>query len=271
MIQVAVGEMHSVCVRNKQLTEERNVFVWGDNSLGQIPNCKASCVSRPLYVKFFKTIYIEKIVAGKNHSAALSSQSKAFLWGDNSAMQLFGRLEGINTCIGTDLVHSPNVIIDIEAYENSTAVLLQSGLVLKASLNGIQRFHVACNCDVIKVCISSCSIHALSVLGVLYSFPFSALGSNVNYKMQLTLEGISKIFSGYHLAAVDKNYNLWRITDKTCELIKEISCVNQACITQFYSMALLGAEKVAFVRSQGVLSLFDMCQEKVLETVVRGK
>lgn len=249
--------------------EDHNVFVWGDNTYGQIPECKEPWVAVPTYVKYFKSIYVEKIVAGKNHTCVLSSQSKLYLWGDDSSEQLFQKSDTIVQVLGTDLAHNNDPIIDISAYDNYTIVLLTSGLVIKSNPKLIQRFHVPCNCKVVSIASSFKSIHALSALNIVYSFEFSLLNKNTHFKMQYSLENVHSIHTGYIATAVDFDMNLW-LLEKKLELCKELSCVKSACVTQYYFLAVMGVEKTAFEKNRDLTNLFDLAQEKVMESVVKN-
>lgn len=249
--------------------EDHNVFVWGDNTYGQIPECKEPWVAVPTYVKYFKSIYVEKIVAGKNHTCVLSSQSKLYLWGDDSSEQLFQKSDTIVQVLGTDLAHNNDPIIDISAYDNYTIVLLTSGLVIKSNPKLIQRFHVPCNCKVVSIASSFKSIHALSALNIVYSFDFSLLNKNTHFKMQYSLENVHSIHTGYIATAVDFDMNLW-LLEKKLELCKELSCVKSACVTQYYFLAVMGVEKTAFEKNRDLTNLFDLAQEKVMESVVKN-
>jgi Regulator of chromosome condensation (RCC1) repeat len=268
VLQVAAGEMHSICVINNQLVEDRNVFGWGDNTYNQVSETKALCIEKPTFIKHFKNIYVTKISAGKNHSCALSSQQKLYLWGDNSNMQLLSKSPGIVCVTSADIIQIDDPIKDMELYDNITVLLLESGLVLKSNPNLVQRLHVPCNCSVVSICISSICIYALSVLNVVYSVSLSRMSKNIHYKMTQVFENAKSIFTGYYACAIDSLYNLWVFTP-TPKLNKEASGFKTACVTQHYTIALLGIEKNCYERQRKLMDLQDIAQEKIMDIVVR--
>ena len=183
-------------------------------------------------------------------------------------MQLCGKNNGIIAFTGMELVYSDILIKDIELYDNYTLILLENNLVLKSGNKGMQKLHVPCNCKVVSVYGSSQGIYALSELGVLYNTSLMDLQNNTHFKMEIIAENIKNAFSGYFCSAIDTNLNLW-IFDPRPRLCKEVSCVKSACVTQYYSLTLLGIERNAYERYRYLPSLFEIAEEKALEMVVR--
>jgi hypothetical protein len=264
---VAVGEMHSVCVTKKQLTEDRNVFIWGDNSLGQIPGIKESSCKEPLYLKHFKNIYVSKIVSGKNHIIVFTGE-KIYSWGANQEKQLFSNCKAGDILLvqARDLLPQASSIIDVEAYDNSTLALLSTGQLVKSGTFH-SLFHVPSTSPIEKICISSKSIHALSKLGVLFSFNFENCAKKNHYKMKMNREKVFGIFSGFHASAVDDERNLWDLDEG--KIFAGISCVQGARVNEKFTVVLAGVERVPWPVNNQLMTLFEIAEERVLETLVR--
>uniref|UniRef100_A0A673YYK1 Probable E3 ubiquitin-protein ligase HERC3 n=1 Tax=Salmo trutta TaxID=8032 RepID=A0A673YYK1_SALTR len=92
VIQVACGDQHSIA-----LTQDGNVFTWGQNSSGQLGLGKGEpSTLSPQPVKSLSGIPLAQITAGGDHSFALSLSGAVFSWGKNSTGQL-----GLGDTIGT--------------------------------------------------------------------------------------------------------------------------------------------------------------------------
>lgn len=79
---VACGEHHTVVLRS-----DGTVLTWGDNKHGQLavdPSIPHSFVP----AEVFNNESLEKVYAGWSHSAALTANGEAFIWGRNSYGQL---------------------------------------------------------------------------------------------------------------------------------------------------------------------------------------
>ena len=245
------------------------MYAWGDNTYGQVPEDKSLWVGGPVFLKYFKTIYIEKIVSGKNHCGALGSSQKVYLWGDNSSLQLYGKnTTGIVACCSLDLIPSDIPAVDVEMYDNFTVILLESGLILKSSLSGVQLLHVPSNCGVSSVAASSVGVYAISPLRVLYGISLVKMKKNTHFKMSQLAEGVRAVYSGFYCSAIDEDWNLWTLEPEK-KLCAEISCVKMARVTQYYTIVMLGVERLAYEREKGLRSLFEIAEEKLLDMVVR--
>ena len=206
-------------------------------------------------------------MSGKNHVVVFTGE-KVYSWGANNEKQLLGNAGGVVVVQASDLQPNATRILDVEAYENTTAVLLTGNEIVKS---GAVRsvFHIPATSPVTSICISAQSVHGLCSLGVLYSFPLSSLNKNTHYKMFLNREKMLRIFSGFFAAGVDFDRNLWNL-DQESGLIKEISCVNAARLNENFSLVLAGVEKIAFPISNSLMSLFEIAEERVLDSVVRN-
>ncbi|KAG1956307.1 E3 ISG15--protein ligase HERC5-like isoform X2 [Pimephales promelas] len=85
VIQIACGDQHSMA-----LTREGQLFVWGDNTHGQLGLKKAQprSLSAPQGVESLCGVPLAQISAGGDHSFVLSLSGVVFGWGKNSAGQL---------------------------------------------------------------------------------------------------------------------------------------------------------------------------------------
>uniref|UniRef100_A0A8C1NTV8 Si:ch73-190m4.1 n=1 Tax=Cyprinus carpio TaxID=7962 RepID=A0A8C1NTV8_CYPCA len=84
VIQIACGDHHSMA-----LTKDGQLFVWGDNSHGQLGLKKDHPASQSAqHVQSLSGIPLAQISAGGDHSFGLSLSGVVFGWGKNSAGQL---------------------------------------------------------------------------------------------------------------------------------------------------------------------------------------
>ncbi|ROL46519.1 E3 ISG15--protein ligase HERC5 [Anabarilius grahami] len=84
VIQIACGDQHSMA-----LTKEGQLFVWGENSHGQLGLGKEELITlSPQPLKSMCGIPLAQISAGGDHSFVLSLSGVVFGWGKNSAGQL---------------------------------------------------------------------------------------------------------------------------------------------------------------------------------------
>ena len=77
------------------------------------------------------------------------------------------------------------------------------------------------------------------------------------------------IFSGFFAAGIDFDRNLWNL-DKESGLIKEVSCVNAARLNENFSLILAGVEKIPFPLNNSLMTLFEIAEERVFDSVVRN-
>ncbi|KAK9296481.1 hypothetical protein QLX08_009530 [Tetragonisca angustula] len=82
IVRISCGHSFSMA-----LTDNGEVYSWGDNSVGQL-GTKSSSNNGPCKVTALAEIIIEKIVCGYKHTLALSDKGDLYVWGDNSYGQL---------------------------------------------------------------------------------------------------------------------------------------------------------------------------------------
>ncbi|XP_056619337.1 probable E3 ubiquitin-protein ligase HERC4 [Triplophysa dalaica] len=84
VIQISCGDQHSMA-----LTQEGQVFVWGENSHGQLGLGEGRSGSQtPQHVQCLDGVPLAQISAGGDHSFVLSLSGVVFGWGKNSSGQL---------------------------------------------------------------------------------------------------------------------------------------------------------------------------------------
>ncbi|KAM9477007.1 putative E3 ubiquitin-protein ligase HERC3 [Clarias gariepinus] len=125
VIQVACGDQHFMA-----LTNDGQLFTWGQNSSGQLGLGKGEPSSlSPQHLKSLCGIPLAQISAGGDHSFALSLSGAVFGWGRNSAGQLgLGHKDDIYipTCVSN---LSQKKTISISCGEEHTATLSKGGTV----------------------------------------------------------------------------------------------------------------------------------------------
>ncbi|XP_026795315.3 probable E3 ubiquitin-protein ligase HERC3 [Pangasianodon hypophthalmus] len=125
VIQVACGDQHFMA-----LTNDGQLFTWGQNSSGQLGLGKGEPSSlSPQPLKSLCGIPLAQISAGGDHSFALSLSGAVFGWGRNSAGQLgLGHTEDVYspTCVNN---LSQKKTISISCGEEHTATLSKGGAV----------------------------------------------------------------------------------------------------------------------------------------------
>ncbi|XP_043513899.1 RCC1 and BTB domain-containing protein 1-like isoform X2 [Frieseomelitta varia] len=82
IVRISCGHCFSMA-----LTDNGQVYSWGDNSVGQL-GTKSSSSNVPCKITALAEIIIEKIVCGYKHTLALSDKGDLYVWGDNSYGQL---------------------------------------------------------------------------------------------------------------------------------------------------------------------------------------
>ena len=87
IVQIAAGSRHILA-----LTEDGDVWAWGDNTYGQLGEGTYSATSQGVNYRTAPVAVdihdVEKIYAGYNNSAAIKMDSTAWAWGDNSHGQV---------------------------------------------------------------------------------------------------------------------------------------------------------------------------------------
>nr|XP_055062420.1 probable E3 ubiquitin-protein ligase HERC4 [Misgurnus anguillicaudatus] len=83
VIQISCGDQHSMA-----LTQDGRVYVWGENSHGQLGLNEGSGCLTPQHMTFLDGVPLAQISAGGDHSFVLSLSGVVFGWGKNSSGQL---------------------------------------------------------------------------------------------------------------------------------------------------------------------------------------
>ncbi|XP_056109501.1 probable E3 ubiquitin-protein ligase HERC4 [Rhinichthys klamathensis goyatoka] len=133
VIQIACGDQHSMA-----LTRDGQLFVWGDNSHGQLGLEKEQprSLSAPQRMESLCGIPLAQISAGGDHSFVLSLSGVVFGWGKNSAGQL-GLGDTTDRHVPT-VVNSLNrkKIVSISCGGEHTATLSKGGTVFTFGSGG---------------------------------------------------------------------------------------------------------------------------------------
>ncbi|XP_047668106.1 probable E3 ubiquitin-protein ligase HERC3 isoform X2 [Tachysurus fulvidraco] len=126
VVQVACGNYHSIA-----LTEDGQLFTWGQNSRGQLGlGNKSPSFHPPQLLESLCGIPLTQISAGGYHSFALSLSGAVFGWGRNCAGQLgLGDRDDRHVPVCVKSLNLKKTVF-ISCGEYHTAVLTKGGLVL---------------------------------------------------------------------------------------------------------------------------------------------
>ncbi|XP_021567719.1 probable E3 ubiquitin-protein ligase HERC6 isoform X2 [Carlito syrichta] len=92
LLQAASGESHALLLR-----ADHTVYACGDNSRGQLGRGRAPSGEHPAPVKALRTLHVDFVSCGKEHSLAVCHKGRVFAWGVGSEGQL-GIGEFMETC-----------------------------------------------------------------------------------------------------------------------------------------------------------------------------
>ncbi|XP_049336939.1 probable E3 ubiquitin-protein ligase HERC3 [Astyanax mexicanus] len=126
VIQIACGDQHCMA-----LTDDGQLFTWGQNSSGQLGLGKKdeSSSQSPQPLKSMTGIPLAQISAGGDHSFALSLSGVVFGWGRNNTGQLgLGDREDRYVPVCVKSLNRKKTVL-ISCGEDHTAVLTKDGLV----------------------------------------------------------------------------------------------------------------------------------------------
>ncbi|XP_069781830.1 probable E3 ubiquitin-protein ligase HERC3 isoform X2 [Narcine bancroftii] len=126
IIQVACGNNHSLA-----LSKDGQVFAWGQNTFGQLGLGTRNTIScSPQTLESFSGVPVAQVVAGGEHSLALTLSGAVFAWGRNNHGQL-GLKDTVDALIPkyVQLLECKSIIY-ISCGEEHTAVLTKDGFVL---------------------------------------------------------------------------------------------------------------------------------------------
>ena len=116
IVTIKAAQSHSIA-----LTNQGRIFVWGDNSYGQIGDGRSSAVYYPklLNLELQENEKTTQIEVGDNHNVILTSNSRIFTWGSNSSSQL-----GDGTTIDKKV---PTLVSNAFLSENESITKIYSG------------------------------------------------------------------------------------------------------------------------------------------------
>ncbi len=132
IIMVAAGEYHSIA-----LSAKGRVFTFGSNSYGQLGNGTNDFYASPIEITSGFSLSGEEkiiqIIAGGNHSLAISSTGKVYAWGSNNYGEL-GDESYTNRLVPTDItlqfdLEEDEVIIKLSGGYFNTLALTSQGRV----------------------------------------------------------------------------------------------------------------------------------------------
>jgi uncharacterized repeat protein (TIGR02543 family) len=135
---VVLGELHSAA-----LTSTGRLFVWGNNTYGQLGDGTTTHRALPTHITNQLMLYqgekIEIISLGSNHSAAITSLGRIFVWGNNTYGQL-GDSTSIQKVIPLNVTHQftlsmDETILNIELGANHSSVTTNKGEVFLWGIN----------------------------------------------------------------------------------------------------------------------------------------
>lgn len=132
-VKIVAGWNHNIA-----LSPEGRVFTWGDNSYGQLGDGTVDSQSERVEItEFFglkEAEVIVDIIAGGNHSFALSSTGRVFAWGRNNYGQLGDgtTLDGLSPIDITSQIHLSlgDGIAKIYAGGSQSFILTEKGKIL---------------------------------------------------------------------------------------------------------------------------------------------
>jgi len=136
---IAAGVSHNVV-----LTQDGLVYAWGFNSSGQLGDNSTSSRTSAVALTTTGTPLagktMAKIVAGNNHTLALTTDGVLVAWGSDSNGQLGDDVSSSNrtvaTAVSTAGVLAGKTVVDIAAGGMSSYALTSDGLVFAWGLNG---------------------------------------------------------------------------------------------------------------------------------------
>ena len=83
MAEIAAGESFMLA-----RTKDGSLYIWGDNTYGQIPGSEEEYVSEPVLMEDIGNV--RSVRAGNNHALALLADGTVRVWGDDYYEQFGG-------------------------------------------------------------------------------------------------------------------------------------------------------------------------------------
>ncbi|CAG9318293.1 unnamed protein product [Blepharisma stoltei] len=268
IIQIAIGVSHTLCLNN-----EGDIFVWGDNKFGQLGIPGVEYIVSPTILTALKKFFIVKIKSGKNHCGAMNKNGDLYLWGDDSAYQLFLKKNGENIIQVNplNLIQSrDDTIVDFELGEDVSCIQMSSECIARSNESGkILQLHLpgGASGTVKSLAISQHAVYVLTSFYILHWLQNSEINSRTHYKLKEFAYEIKSIFSGKIATAVDIKRNLCLLLPsgvEKCPLLR--GCV-KASFQQNHYFAIIGTtipEKKPNPHTS-MPSLFDIAEEKIIE------
>jgi alpha-tubulin suppressor-like RCC1 family protein len=126
IVSIDCGNYHSAA-----LTNLGRLFMWGDNSIGQLGTDEFSDTTSPIDITSIFNLHVDEVIMttalGGNHSLALTSEHRVFSWGFNYTMQLG---DGTNVTRTTPLDITDNFNLELnETIDSITAGSNHSGAI----------------------------------------------------------------------------------------------------------------------------------------------
>lgn len=217
---ISSGETHSLAIRS-----DGSVFIWGDNSSGQIAETAFSQISKPTHST---DVYnASKVFAGEDCSMAIMPDGKVKAWGNNSSNQIAGTAESYvfppttipnlptikSLCIGSEHVLALSTAGKITAWGTNTSGELGIGTFSPTEFPA----EISNNKSFISVSTGSNYSMALDSDGIVWAWgsnDFFQLGSGItSSSIPLQVPGLSditKISAGStHCLALKSDGTLW--------------------------------------------------------------
>ncbi|XP_051008249.1 probable E3 ubiquitin-protein ligase HERC6 [Acomys russatus] len=292
IIQVSCGHYHSLA-----LSEDGQVFSWGNNSQGQLGlGLKFCSQASPQRVKSLEGIPLAQVAAGGNHSFALSLKGTSYGWGSNSAGQL--ALSGKNIEVqmykpcSIGALKNLGVVYISCGYEH-TAVLTQDGQVFIFGSNSSGQLQHSPGSERrgpqlvegIGGCVSQIECGSYHTIAYVYTTgQVVSLGRGPNHASNLTLQEapaensnitcllsaedlvdneVKHIFAGAHGNFVTTRRRCHRVlhtasTSSSVKILPEIIRINQSLVKK-WTAAKSGKEREEAKREISLIFSSSAC------------
>jgi alpha-tubulin suppressor-like RCC1 family protein len=172
-------------------------------------------------VRPLRNSQIVKVSAGQLHSAALSLDSKVFVWGDNSHTQHFvpaATYKASATGAAASGVSQPSSLVifqsssesdimDIACLPFRTCVASKHSVVLSDSTGSFYKLHWSKHTDMTRLVVTDQCLGLVTALNQLFTLDLSALQpSKQHYKLTFRLDGIVSTTASDHAIGVTDRF-----------------------------------------------------------------